>query len=239
MLHVFLLGWSFNSIILPQVFRAGVNTAPNNISNFFTPDLYEYDPPLTFANIARQLYAELKLQKEEIALVGWSMGGSIALELLSQYPDLPVSKLILMSSTAKFVNSDDYACGVTPAVARQLRQRIVKDVGQGLSFFHGLLGSQQDGTPLVLPEVSIVRDKGKLLDTLDELYRADYRQVLKGINVQTTIIHGVDDQVCPVSGAEYLAESLPNAELKLMEGEGHIGVISSVDVISSGARNLV
>ena len=206
---VLLPGWSFN-------------TSPFLQGDFFTPNLYEYEEPLTFANIARQLYAELKLHTGEITLVGWSMGGSIALELLSKFPDLPVRKLVLISSTAKFVNSTDYSCGVSPVVARQLRQRIVKDVKQGLSFFQSLLDCAQDGTPLALPEGAVVDDKDKLLRTLDELYLADYRQILSEITIPTTIVHGAQDLVCPVAGGRYLAEHIPHAELAILEGQGHL-----------------
>ena len=218
---VLLHGWSFNSLIWPLAIRAGSSTVPTDISSVAAPNLYSYEKPLTFANIARQLFAELKQSEDEIILLGWSMGGSIALELLSQYPDLLVTKLVLVSSTAKFVNSADYACGVTPAVARQLRQRIVKDMDQGLAFFHDLLGSSSDITTFDLPEESIIRDKARLLETLDELYSADYRQKLADIKVPTVIIHGAEDLICPLAGAQFLAEHLPNAELEVFNNSGH------------------
>ena len=48
-----------------------------------------------------------------------------------------------------------------------------------------------------------------------------YRR-LKRIEVPTLVVHGREDRVVPVANAEILAERIPRARLRLLEGAGHL-----------------
>jgi pimeloyl-ACP methyl ester carboxylesterase len=52
--------------------------------------------------------------------------------------------------------------------------------------------------------------------------RADSRSLLADIDVPVLIICGEDDQIIPVSEAEEMRDALPNAELVLIPGAGHL-----------------
>ena len=68
------------------------------------------------------------------SIFGWSMGGQIALEMLKQKsahkcddPDCshnPIESLILVSSTPKFVASDDFPSGMNKAVFSKFNKSI-------------------------------------------------------------------------------------------------------------------
>jgi pimeloyl-ACP methyl ester carboxylesterase len=47
------------------------------------------------------------------------------------------------------------------------------------------------------------------------------------VTVPTLIMHGTADRMVPSSHAEWLAARCPNAELRLVPGEGHVSVLNS------------
>src|SRR6266545_2872065 len=68
----------------------------------------------------------------------------------------------------------------------------------------------------------------------DQMGRGDYvRQVMAGmrfdaarrvhaISAPTLVIHGADDQVVPVANAPLLAQEIPNAQVRIIAGAGHL-----------------
>ncbi|MFC1595995.1 alpha/beta fold hydrolase [Candidatus Margulisiibacteriota bacterium] len=272
MLYVFLHGWSFTcdelkgkrekgkgerSAAPPRILRSGAqnDVTVNQLRSTIYPDLYALQPPLTFSHMAEQLYGQLKALQDDLILIGWSMGGSIALELLLRYEDLPVKGLVLTGATPKFVNDKDYDCGLSPAVCRNLRRRLIRDPQGTLEYFRSQLGEVESYKVIKLkghpapPRIlrsgaqNDVGDKppttnhqplttrtqnpkpiplSALLETLDELYSADYRDMLKSIRVPTVIIHGKEDRICPVGAAEYFHERIPGSKLEVFEATGHM-----------------
>ncbi|MFC1478013.1 alpha/beta fold hydrolase [Candidatus Margulisiibacteriota bacterium] len=204
----------------------------------YCPDLYILKPPFTFKNMARQLYDELKSSNEDILLVGWSMGGSIALDLC-RYDDLPIKGLVLISSTAKFMNEDDYEHGMSPIICRGLRRRLIYNKEETLRFFRTLLFPQDKwGSPAYCPEhrYSFAGITGhtripqeSLLETLDELYHTDYRDMLDSIKAPVLIIHGCDDQICPVQSGEYLHSNISGSQIAVIEDAGHMPFITQTE----------
>lgn len=69
--------------------------------------------------------------------------------------------------------------------------------------------------------------------SLDDSFIAQLRTV----TIPTLIICGTQDAMCPVASAEYLASLLPNSELVLLEGSGHLpAMIRPLDVASAISR---
>ena len=53
-------------------------------------------------------------------------------------------------------------------------------------------------------------------------FEIDVRHVVPAINVPTLIIHAVDDQVCHVENARFLARTIPNAKYVELPGGDHV-----------------
>lgn len=50
---------------------------------------------------------------------------------------------------------------------------------------------------------------------------ADLRPVLPDITAPTLILHGTDDDQCPLSHGRLLAANIPNARIEALQGGGH------------------
>ncbi|PTI69047.1 alpha/beta fold hydrolase [Staphylococcus succinus] len=68
----------------------------------------------------------------------------------------------------------------------------------------------------------------KQLDALEN--RKNYRNFLNGILVNTLILVGEEDKICPVYISEYLDNQLPNSSLNLISNSGHLPPLENPDM---------
>jgi pimeloyl-[acyl-carrier protein] methyl ester esterase len=164
--------------------------------------------------------------KTPLILVGWSLGGMLAMQLAALHPDR-IGKLILISSTPRFTASDTYQAGLPPTILKRLMKKLSHDKWQTQLDFYTLMFSaterayaEQYSTTLapVMADIPL----STLTAGLDYLLQMDLRDILTQIIVPCDIIHGSADTVCPISAGHYLANHLPKAKLHLLKDAGHI-----------------
>ena len=165
---------------------------------------------------------------KNINLVGWSMGGMIAIDFVSQYPEY-VKKLVLVSAPAKFVASEDYDAGISHAVMRgfinKFRKSSVRMLGNFASLILKNADFKKDDLNLI-KQSSRISDKSKALQDLLLLRDCDMREKLRFVTVPTLIIHGKKDMVCPYACADYMHSKIKNSVLHAFEDTGHIPFVT-------------
>lgn len=167
---------------------------------------------LTLADHAADLVALLDaLDIDQITLVGHSMGGGIALTLALAYPDR-VARLVLVSTGARLKVHPDILAKIESdpgAVADRLAAWLWS---AGVDDAARQQGKRQF---LTLSPAVTARD-----------YRAcdafDVRDRLGDIHTPALVLCGTADVMTPPKFSEYLAANLPNAQLELFDGAGHM-----------------
>lgn len=160
--------------------------------------------------------------QEPVILCGHSMGGYVALEFCRRYPEW-VGALVLVA---------------TRAAGDTLQGREGRDKMAERARKEGVAVIADEMLPMLLapenyendPElVAYVRDmmesttiRGMVGALRAMKERADSRPLLPEIGVPVLIICGDEDQIIPLSEAEEMRDALPNAELALIEGAGHL-----------------
>lgn len=177
---------------------------------------------------------------DEVAIVGNSMGGAIALSVAQARPDL-VERIVLMGTTGvPFALPDglDEVWGYTPDRDRMRRlielfafdRSIVTDDLVELRF-------QQSADPAARAsyEAMFPAPRQRWLDDLALDERA-----LRAIGQPTLLVHGHDDRVIPFASSLQALDLLPNAELHAFSNCGHWVQIEQtnrfVDVVVSFLR---
>jgi pimeloyl-[acyl-carrier protein] methyl ester esterase len=165
-------------------------------------------------------------------IVGWSLGGWDAIDLYRE-----VKALVLVSAFARFVKSDDYPYGTSPALLRNLERKLKSDFSSGINSFRALMFNGQELPPIIknMP----LPDCKQTFAQLERLKNGDYRKKIKGIKLPTLIIHGEEDQIAPVESARYLNEKIPGSEIEIFPDCGHAPFLDYPEKFNSRVKEFI
>lgn len=188
--------------------------------------------PFALGDLADDLVGLLEgLRLEDATLVGWSLGGQVALAALPRLRPR-VARLVLVSTTPRFTLGDDWPHGLPAASLEALARRVRRDPARAVDrFFEGMfvdgeLGPATRSLATALRAAVPPPDAGAALAGLDVLAATDLRPVLPRVDLPTLVVHGERDPICPAGAGRALAEAIPGAGLALLAGAGHAPFLS-------------
>ncbi len=189
----------------------------------------------TVAGMAARL---LRDAPEEFALLGTSMGGYVALDVVRQAPDR-VRALALVSTSARRDTPEERA-------AREHQSRLV-EAGEFDRLvelaFPGVVAEQHETDPELLgvwrAMARAVGAEAFLRQQRAVMDRADARGLLSTISCPTMVIHGTDDRLVPVERGEEIARAVPGAELVLIEDAGHGVFLEQPEAVASSLADFL
>ena len=192
--------------------------------------------PLTFATIADSVARLLDAAGAERAhLVGESFGGMHALHAALRHPDR-VDRLVLANTSPAFgLDGTDAAgwrtarlapldAGLAPA---DIAEEVLSSIA-GPALSADMLAMRVAGFARIPP--AGLRAAVECLPSHNVLDR------LGEINAPALVIAGELDAETPVAYARALTEGLPNAELVVLDGMGHLAVSEAPDTFNRLAR---
>lgn len=198
------LDWSPELRRLPQANAIAIDLPAHGKSS----------PPhrTTIADYADDVVAFIDaLSLRRVILAGHSMGGAIAQHIALSYPD-KVAGLMLIGTGAKL------------AVHPDILNRVMTDYEAVADLLAGWLwgGDVDDPTKAIT--------RAQLLKTPPQVTYGDYlacngfdvRTQLAHITAPTLVISGTHDKMTPLKYGQFLAENIPNAQLAVIDGAGHM-----------------
>lgn len=149
------------------------------------------------------------------AVVGCSMGGTIALQYALDYP-LDISRLVVLASFAGLPHEMSRTVERQRAYIRShtLGEIAAERVGSAFT------GTADADLRAWMVDMIAGGDKAGYLSLSEATFAFDVRDRLGEIAVPTTIIHGEDDAPVPVARAAELRDGIPGATLRVL-AEGH------------------
>ncbi len=185
--------------------------------------------PLEGADIVPALAAALlEWLPPRFALLGFSLGGIVALEIVAQAPER-VARLALLDTTPRPDPPANHAArraAVEQAAAMGIG-RLVAEMLCPLYF--------ADGVPVdcIALAVAMAEDLG--LDVMRRqtelnIHRADSRPRLGAIAVPTLVLCGAEDRLCTPDTHRAMAAAIPGATLVIVPGAGHFPLLELPDV---------
>jgi pimeloyl-ACP methyl ester carboxylesterase len=203
--------------------------ALSDTADCVVPELWRHD------TIGAMADATLALAPPTFALVGFSMGGYVAFEVLRRATQR-VERLALMDTQA-----------VPDSTESTKRRRALLDQTK-IGRFHGVQRSLlpqlvhprhvNDDTisqPIfdMAQEIGadgFVREQRAIID------RADSRPLLVDIGVPTVVIVGRQDQVTPLPRSEEMAADIANSRLVVLEECGHMSPLEKPAEVTAALR---
>ena len=185
-------------------------------------------PGWTTADMAADIHAVVtELGLRHPAIVGCSMGGTIALQYTLDYPGDP-SRLVVLASFAGLPEQmaqtrDDQLAFIQSHTLREIAENRV-----GAAF---TAGADQDVRAWMVDMIAGGDKEGYQSEARTTL-TFDVRPRLKEIAVLTTIIHGEKDATVPVALADAMAKGIPGATLHIIAGQGHFANVQAPQKIN-------
>lgn len=185
----------------------------------------------TPAEQAWRIHATLASVSNRYSLLGWSLGGQIALDLAAAMP-AQIERLILVAATPKFAASHDWPHGMQLAAITKLATQLRTNYQQTVSDFLELqVRGSVEGTNVLarLRNALVVHGEAKaaaLEAGLARLATSDLRPTLADVRVPTLVIAGQHDRITPPGASRVLAESLQDARYVEMRRAAHAPFLS-------------
>ena len=176
---------------------------------------------------AAALASRLARQRHPSSLVGWSMGGIVALETAIHFPEL-VRRLVLISSGAQFYPpSSDHHAAQSLAV-RAMIVGLHRDRPETLRRFFAQVHSECGSEAQMAEDLhrALRLDPDHLVHGLRYLQTVDLRSRLSAVRVPTCIAHGRKDRVISWRASELLQAGIGGSDL-LLFAEGDHGLVAT------------
>ena len=203
--------------------------ALSDIADCVVPELWHHD------TIGAMAEATLALAPPTFALVGFSMGGYVAFEILRRATQR-VERLALMDTQA------------TPDSAESTKRRRALLEQTKIGRFHGvqrtllpqLVHSRHiDDATISQPIFDMAQEIGAdgfVREQRAIIDRADSRRMLVDIDIPTVVIVGRQDQVTPLPRSEEMAADIADSRLVVLEECGHMSPLEKPAEVTAALR---
>lgn len=224
MLH----GWGLNGAVW-----SGVRDALAECYTLHIVDLpgHGRSPATGITTLAGMVDAVAQAMPENTHLLGWSLGGQVALELARCHANR-VGRLVLVATTPCFLQRDNWPHAVAPAVLADFGARLSSNYAATIRRFLALQVLNQPNlrdTMAKLQRAVSTRggaDPGALAAGLAILASADLRAHLQNILQPCLVLQGDHDALTPEPAGRWVASRLPQAHYVMMAHAAHAPFLS-------------
>lgn len=162
---------------------------------------------------------------ERAVLIGWSLGGMLALALAQRLPQ-KITRVITLATNAKFVASADYPSAMPHVVNRQFNQGFAKDAQATLKRFSGLL-AQGDINERALLKTLRAQQSTRAVnhnwqEALALLAQLDNRATFAQLTQPGLHLFGETDALVPVAAARAVKTLSALQQFKVLAGAAHV-----------------
>ncbi|MDP3451384.1 MAG: alpha/beta hydrolase [Bacteroidales bacterium] len=195
--------------------------------------VYDYD---VFAGDIKKVLSTLDIN--DAVLVGFSMGGSIAIRYISKYNGAHVSKLVLCGAAAPiWTQRKNFKYNLPKSAVDELIELNYKDRPQLLYNFAKIFSASETslskGVISWLNGIGLSASSYATSQSLIALRDTDLRPDLKRITIPTMIMHGKKDKICSFDLAEQMKQAILNSQLVSFEKGGHSIFLEERDKFNS------
>ena len=173
-----------------------------------------------------------------LIVIGWSLGGQIALECARLHAER-VGAMVLISTTPSFVQRPGWPHAMAEATLRQFGDELRVAYRPTLQRFVTL---QVQGSEHARSALAALRSElfargepspRELNASLELLAGTDLRAEVEAITQPALVIAGDRDALTPVAAAQWLATALPRATLAIVPGAAHAPFLSHPERVAA------
>ena len=182
--------------------------------------------------------AAVPVDVRPLTLVGWSLGGLVAMRWARQEPGR-IGRVALVATSPRFCAADGWPHGVAAETLARFGDELHVAWKLTIQRFLALQmhGSEHARTTLAaLRHQVFARGEPSpkaLFGALDAIVTTDLRVEVADIGQPVIVISGSRDQLALPAAGRWLAERLPNARFALIEGAAHVPFLSHAEAFGA------
>ncbi len=178
----------------------------------------------------------LDMMPRRCALAGLSMGGIVAMEIYRRAPDR-VTRLALMD-TNPLAETPPVAAQREPQILRARAGRLDDVMSEELKPNYLAAGPHRGEILALVMDMA----RGLGVEVFVRQSRAlqrrrDQQATLRRIDVPTLVLCGAEDTLCPIKRHVFMAEMIPRADLRVIEGAGHLPTLERPEETTRALRD--
>lgn len=180
-----------------------------------------------------------------VTLVAWSMGVSLILGHWQSLAQL-VEKCVFVCGTPRFLREESFPAGMPPPIAKRLQSGLSESFKTAFAgFCHLLFFNEQvedqirESLAAIFTSLTAQASPTVALNTLAQLYAADFCGVLNEVTVPVLLIAGELDKVCFPAASVYMQERMMNSQLLLMHKTGHMPFYTKADIFNDALEKFI
>ncbi|HEB92043.1 MAG TPA: pimeloyl-[acyl-carrier protein] methyl ester esterase [Gammaproteobacteria bacterium] len=226
---VLLHGWGMNADVWDGV--VPMLAKQHRVTGVDLPGHGRHSDPESDFSLPAQAKKIAEILPPKSTLVGWSLGGVLALQVALEFPGR-IKALVLVASSPRFVRADDWPDAMNSDVLRGFANELQSDCTKTIKRF---LAIQALGSEHAREELRLLRERvfahgeperKALASGLDILMTADFRERLPQLQCPTLLLSGERDTLFPVQAAQRTQALLADATLRVVQGAGHAPFLS-------------
>jgi len=186
----------------------------------------------------------------QATLIGWSLGGQLALELAlafaaTQGARRAVRRLVLIATTPRFMQTDGWDHGLASATLQRFAGALEHDAEHTLDEFIDLQVRGSRSAAEVRAALCAALDAhGRaalpaLRAGLTLLADTDQRERARQIAIPVLVIAGQHDRVVPLAATQALAALLPRSQLQVVQRAGHAPFLSHTEAVGAAVLDFL
>lgn len=187
--------------------------------------------PYTLAAVTATIAAAFAAASEPLTVVGWSLGGTVALRWARAQPQR-IGRLVLVATTPCFVARADWPQAMAADTLARFGDELCASYRLTLQRFLSLqLAGSTDSRAALATLRRHLFARGDpapsvLAEALAVLAATDLRADVPAIAQPALVVTGERDTLAPPAAGAWLASALPNARLVTIAGAGHVPFLS-------------
>ncbi|SME92074.1 Pimeloyl-ACP methyl ester carboxylesterase [Tistlia consotensis] len=162
-------------------------------------------------------------------VLGWSMGALVAFELLRRRGSGALGGLVVLDMTPRVANDTDWKLGLLGGYRQSQAEKAAATIRAHWdywveTFLPSVFAAGRAPDPALLERVGASMrgcDPAAMAALWRAISAADYRAILPSLDLPTLILRGAGSQLYGPETAEWLAGTIPGAELSVIERAGH------------------
>ncbi len=212
-----------------------------NIFNepFFAPFSVVSCDYLKLSNFAEVIAADEIVKNDADIVVGWSLGGQLAVRLIEKKILTP-KLLVLIAPPFQMLKDANIQAGMSIEVYNQFYQNFVQAPDATLKQFVILTAMNDKNAKEIAKTIDINKENfAQLKFWLEELKRFSCFNVDFSNMPKTLYFHGAGDMIVHVSQAEYFKKNIKNFDIEILKNCGHAPHLSDIELVRKKIRDAV